>query len=347
MQAERAQRSSQLFADGSLDGTVSHSRESGISMTPASSSSCPLSPSDSTSSVNYIEHRVSKMDTLPGIAIKYGVEVADIKRLNGLVTDIEMFAHKILRIPLPGRHPPSPCLPNGSAANGNCSEEHTPSRLSKDLLDLFHTFNLTTPPSKVSPAMSNLQAYYGLAPLPNSPVLEGTEMPVHRSNGRRLDDEFLPTEPPNGFSQKNGGITKVKANLETAEGNEIEKSIRRRQKNDVNLSFGTPEMLLKEDNSNGFSGSKGKSLAVRPKSGSRTDTDMVYQNAISNGDSSLTDGFVSVRKSSSTSSLQESENSSSTWLTSKWSLKPEVLAKPLFDGLPKPITAWMNKAALD
>ncbi|KAH0990770.1 hypothetical protein GBA52_002253 [Prunus armeniaca] len=62
----------------------------------------------------YIEHVVSKFDTLAGVAIKYGVEVADIKKMNGLVTDRQMFALRFLQIPLPGRHRPSPCLSKGS-----------------------------------------------------------------------------------------------------------------------------------------------------------------------------------------------------------------------------------------
>ena len=37
-------------------------------------------------------------------------QVADIKRMNGLVSDLQMFALKTLQIPLPGRHPPSPSL---------------------------------------------------------------------------------------------------------------------------------------------------------------------------------------------------------------------------------------------
>ncbi|KAJ6760176.1 hypothetical protein OIU79_025112 [Salix purpurea] len=72
----------------------------------------------SSSNKNYIEHHVSKRDTLAGVAIKYGVEVADVKRLNGLSTDLQMFALKTLLIPLPGRHPPSPILSNGSASPG-------------------------------------------------------------------------------------------------------------------------------------------------------------------------------------------------------------------------------------
>jgi hypothetical protein len=34
-------------------------------------------------------------------------QVADVKRVNGLTADLQMFAHKTLRIPLPGRHPPA------------------------------------------------------------------------------------------------------------------------------------------------------------------------------------------------------------------------------------------------
>ncbi|KAG1359525.1 hypothetical protein COCNU_08G009710 [Cocos nucifera] len=105
MQNEGARRNgaSRLLAEGRLlDGAIS----------PSSSP-----PSSCYPGAKYIEHHVSKMDTLAGIAIKYGVEVADIKRMNGLVTDRQMFAHKTLRIPLPGRHPPSPIHFNGTTNN--------------------------------------------------------------------------------------------------------------------------------------------------------------------------------------------------------------------------------------
>ena len=36
--------------------------------------------------------------------------MADIKKMNGLLTDHQMFALKTLHIPLPGRHPPSPIV---------------------------------------------------------------------------------------------------------------------------------------------------------------------------------------------------------------------------------------------
>ena len=71
------------FSENSLDrfGTdVNRSTSDGFATIPASSSSLSSSPSPSYSSsscsgLNYIEHRVSKMDTLAGVAIKYGVEV--------------------------------------------------------------------------------------------------------------------------------------------------------------------------------------------------------------------------------------------------------------------------------
>ncbi|XP_042401243.1 lysM and putative peptidoglycan-binding domain-containing protein 2-like [Zingiber officinale] len=74
-----------------------------------------FAPPSSPCALKYIEHHVSKLDTLAGVAIKYGVEIVDIKRTNGLTTDLQLFAHKILLIPLPGRHPPSTLIQcNGS-----------------------------------------------------------------------------------------------------------------------------------------------------------------------------------------------------------------------------------------
>lgn len=43
-------------------------------------------------------------------------KVSDVKKLNGLVSDLQMFALKTLYIPLPGRHPPSPIVTEESDA---------------------------------------------------------------------------------------------------------------------------------------------------------------------------------------------------------------------------------------
>lgn len=54
----------------------------------------------------FIRHKVNKLDTLAGLAIRYNVSVADIRRANGLLSDTAMFARDTLLIP---KH----CLPVG------------------------------------------------------------------------------------------------------------------------------------------------------------------------------------------------------------------------------------------
>ncbi|XP_073112712.1 uncharacterized protein [Elaeis guineensis] len=330
MEVERVRRNgnSFYFSESLMDGCVAHSRKfDGRATIPVSSSSfLPSSSSSSPMAVKYIEHRVSKMDTLAGVAIKYGVEVADIRRLNGLVTDLQMFARKSLQIPLPGRHPPSPILSNGSANNGEQTPLHQPHI---DVLDSFHSLKLKPPRCKISPAMSSLQGYYGLTPPKRGPTPEGTEMAVFKARRSLcLEDEPLPV-------------------VEAADNSEAERSIRRRQKADAQPSHRTPELLL-ENSSGGYSGRTAKGLALRPpKSGSRTDMDMGRPNGVPFGESLVADGFSTVRKSSSTSNLQDPDNSSSIRPTNKWTLKHDAFARPLFDGLPKPTSVRRNKAALD
>ncbi|PSR88325.1 LysM and putative peptidoglycan-binding domain-containing protein [Actinidia chinensis var. chinensis] len=357
--------------------------------TPLPPSCSPGGASVGGGALSYIEHRVSRMDTLAGVAIKYGVEVADIKRLNGLLTDLQMFALKSLQIPLPGRHTPSPIMSNGLENQGPSSSEGTPPhRRYSDLFESFQSLKLnSSPQQRVSPAMSKLQVYYGLKTTDQKPASEGFEMAVYRKGGSHYleDGPFAQSShlsnPPlshhrksrsiaNGFLQDNSvligdmGVTEAKE-IESDIWNE--KLIRRRQKSEADFSSRTtPEMLLKEDNSGGgFSTITGKGLALRPKAASRTasgvDADANLVNPViplSFGDSLVADGINGVRKSSSTSSLQDQESngiSSSIWPTSKWSLKPDlqafstaaIITRPIFDGLPKPITGRRNKAALD
>ncbi|ONK73691.1 uncharacterized protein A4U43_C04F34270 [Asparagus officinalis] len=326
------------FSENVLDGF-----SNGCATIPVSSS---YSPSSSCSGGNYIEHKVSKLDTVAGIAIKYGVEVADIRRMNGLVTDLQMFALDTLRIPLPGRHPPSPIVSNGSTANG---EQTPPRQPHDDVLDSVRSLRLKAkPPRKVSPAMSSLQGYYGLTPPRKGPLAEGTEMALYKTN-RTLNLDDRPhikgspaTDPGFGRHRKSRSLVSLEnADRSSEDNGEADKSIRRRPKE-------TPEILM-EESSGGFLGRIGKGLALRPKLFSRMDGDASRQNSTPIGDF-LNDVFVSVRKSSSTSNLQESESSSSSsiWSASKWpSLNADAITRPIFDGLPKPMTSRWNKTALD
>lgn len=231
--------------------------------------------------------------------------------------------------------------------------------------------------------MSTLQKYYGLrSSNPRCPA-EGTEMAVYKTvSSDFLDDGLLPkalafsdstdrhqksANFTNGFKPENGSVAEYVIPAEPCDGeNEKsdEKSVRRRQKAEVDVVAGTPERSLKGENSGGstgFSASTGKNLAMRPKSASRSvlqsDSESGWLGPIpvGLGDSIIPEGMVSVRKSSSTPSLkdQDNNNSASIWPTSRWSLKSDLQAlsnaaitMPMFDGLPKPITG-RRKAALD
>ncbi|XP_031495865.1 uncharacterized protein LOC116261307 [Nymphaea colorata] len=360
-----------------ISGDLSHRR-----LNPMPSNSSSVVSSSSSSNVNYIEHHVSKMDTLAGVAIRYGVEVSDIKRLNGLVTDLQMFAHKSLQIPLPGRHPPSPIIANGSVMqeNGNSSRvpsRYAPRKLFKDLPPV----ELKPQEAKVSAAMSSLQGYYGLMSSAEngSSGDEGTEMTLYKTKR----GHFTADEPPspvrasedadfclgkhwNSMSMLNGfsaGSSDESLDIPVAEAgnNDTERSnekpVRRRQRTDVDPAYAGSE-LGEDTTSGGLLGRSVKGLALRLKSASRVnlagaDADSANNHAHPFGDSLFANGFAGVRRSSSTSNLQEPfDGAASNRSASKWTLRPDLqvltaVAIPIFDGLPKPISGKRNKAALD
>ncbi|KAG7556178.1 LysM domain [Arabidopsis suecica] len=295
-----------------------------------------------------------------------------------------MFALTSLRIPLPGRHPPSPCLSNGSLNHGeDCSEQASSSASNgnhQDVFDSFQSLRLKPSETKISPAMNSLQGYYGLKPK-NRRASEGFEMAVYKNEASHLqhDDQYLTpfpaTNTPLSHHRKSRSLVDAviaevnqSPNPSKAGGGEVnsDKPMRRRQKSEADFSSRAPELLLKEENrsSNGaFSAIAGKNLALRSKASSRanlsTDTENGNVNSIPislmDAPVGVGDSFSNVRKSFSASSLQESDctsNGSSLWSTSKWTLKPDLLtqaamASSIFDGLPKPLTGRRNKKAVD
>ncbi|KAJ3672276.1 hypothetical protein LUZ60_006997 [Juncus effusus] len=134
---------------------------------------------DSSDLGNCIAHEVSKMDTLAGIAIKYGVQIADIKRMNNLVSDRQMFAHKSLLIPLSSRFTPSPLHSSRSAPNIN--RDLTP----KSSINKPNSYSNSKPPAcNSSPAMSILQRYYNLKPDLSSQKGSEMEMSLFNEEGK-------------------------------------------------------------------------------------------------------------------------------------------------------------------
>ncbi|XP_057525625.1 uncharacterized protein LOC130805042 [Amaranthus tricolor] len=336
----------------------------------SSSSATTLStPSSSSASPSrFIEHHVTKMDTLAGIAIRYGVEVADIKKLNGLVTDLQMFALKTLHIPLPGRHPPSTCVLNGYSSSGPSNSERTIIRRAHtEILESFQSSKIT--PQRISPAMSSLRGYYGLGEQKN--VSEGFEMVLYNRRTTSYSEEGYSTPSLINASLSQHRRSRSVANGVKIQDGELDNDVdgaakwihnlnKRRQKSESDFSR-TLEKVLKEENGSGswFSAITGKGLALRTKASSKTNSASeveaggTYGFPFSLRDSTPAENTCGVRKSSSTSSLLDQEgnnNTSSIWSAAKWSLTPDLqaaLAKPIFEGLPKPITGRKSKAALD
>ncbi|KAK9052617.1 hypothetical protein SSX86_029247 [Deinandra increscens subsp. villosa] len=311
------------------------------------------------SSVGSIQHTVTKFDTLAGVAIKYGVEVADIKRMNGLTTDLQMFALKSLKIPLPGRHPPSHIMSNGCHTQGQTSSEVTSSsRTYSDSFSPIRTLKLSSSPQRnISSSISSLRDYYGLPPNDQKGASKGFEMTqtstpigLHRKS-KSENNGFSTTYKKDNFRVP--VPLPVPNNKGAGSDKSIDKLVRRR-KSDVDLDNHTPEDLA----------------ALRPKISNHTtiEPESGVPNMIPSGsrDSSMVQVFNGVRKSSSAPTFQHSETnnnnnyynnspaSSSIWPISVLNFTADLQAmsiaaitSPLFDGLPKPVSGRKKKAARD
>ncbi|KAK9063865.1 hypothetical protein SSX86_017737 [Deinandra increscens subsp. villosa] len=338
----------------------------------------------------YIDHTVTKFDTLAGVAIKYGVEVADIKKMNGLTTDIQMFSRNTLHIPLPGRHPPSPIMSNGyDIQKGPRKSEMTPPNRRHSAL--FDSVKLSSSsPQTVSSSMDALRDYYGLKPTYQNGTDEILGPGAYKKVGSfSLEQGPKPPEsshPPlglhrkckslaNGMSEKGVAIDNVGhvTNGKKPDSDTWYAKLLRRRLSEIDLQNHTPEMLLKPDTTNttsAFSVAAGKSLALRPKSVSRTANDpdgLQNMPPLKLGDSSISDTSSGVKKSSSSPSFYDSyingnsngNSNSGTTISSIWqtsmlnltidlqALSTAAIAKPIFDGLPKPMSGRKNKAAID
>ena len=90
-------------------------------------------------------HRVSSLDSLAGLAIKYGVTIIDIQRANGgALTDQTMFARGTVRIPR-AHLGPGPPLPGGGGTTGRM--EPSPAQR-----------------AAMTPALAALRDHYGTNP---------------------------------------------------------------------------------------------------------------------------------------------------------------------------------------
>ncbi|KAG1695543.1 LysM and putative peptidoglycan-binding domain-containing protein 1 [Nymphon striatum] len=96
----------------------------------------------------FIKHHVSPSDTLPGLSLKYGVSMEDIKRINKIWTNDSIFLRSSLDIPVPNNSTNELC----SDTNGHLSDQSTESEASPapelSLSDIFGRIDSTIAQSK-------------------------------------------------------------------------------------------------------------------------------------------------------------------------------------------------------
>ncbi|XP_019454279.1 PREDICTED: uncharacterized protein LOC109355531 isoform X2 [Lupinus angustifolius] len=304
------------------------------SSSPSFSSSSSSSSSSPPSTHGYIEHTISKLDTLAGIAIKYGLEVGEIKKLNSLITDHQMFALKTIRIPLNGRHPPSPALSNGCGNSDNNLHDDT----CRELFESFLSPKIKSSGQKLTSVTSS--GYYGTKPTMKKSI-SVFDMAMYRKRAYNSSENGSQTATsPRTLSRHQKSRSLASAIFEDILQSSDDVEARDDESDKWNDTFvnnikDAPEKLLApQDNrtSGRFSSSKtGKSLALRQKSGSRTvittdsKSSSINPLLIRLGSAFALDGQSGVRKSSSTSCLQDQHK----------------------NRIAKPRTGKRNKAALD
>ncbi|NXX43945.1 LYSM1 protein, partial [Tricholaema leucomelas] len=111
------------------------------------------------------EHRLEPGDTLPGLALRYGVTMEQIKRANRLYTSDTIFLKPTLLIPAPAR-PGEPC-PEGedkdedkdsSVPPGDASATSAPSRHDLSASDFLRQLDAEIGRSKAAAAAQRLRA---------------------------------------------------------------------------------------------------------------------------------------------------------------------------------------------
>eukprot|EP00193_Tetraselmis_chui_P013628 CAMPEP_0177795776 /NCGR_PEP_ID=MMETSP0491_2-20121128/26423_1 /TAXON_ID=63592 /ORGANISM="Tetraselmis chuii, Strain PLY429" /LENGTH=331 /DNA_ID=CAMNT_0019318649 /DNA_START=215 /DNA_END=1210 /DNA_ORIENTATION=- len=130
----------------------------------------------------YLTHKITKLDTLAGIAVKYGVTVSDIKRLNSLLSDSAMFARSTLLVPtkqLPVGEDVAMWVGMIVSGYGRHAgmQPGTKPKMDKDHLSMMGF----RPPA--SEALSKLNDFYGLA---DAAAAQGAAEAARRKEAARL-----------------------------------------------------------------------------------------------------------------------------------------------------------------
>ncbi|KAH7277283.1 hypothetical protein KP509_39G043900 [Ceratopteris richardii] len=312
------------------------------------SSSDHTAAEDTYDGKNFIEHQVSNLDTLAGLAIKYGVEVADIKRANGLATDLHMFGRRTLKIPLYGRVvgyiPPK--SPQWRETSRPLEVNSKSSALSPNV---FGSNERGKKP--VSSAMNMLRGYYGLSsPTQNSCSKEDRELLSYQSENEDCseDEPWSPMTPHS--NSRNGSVSGFGVgSIEKVS----EQLVRRRSKADgTNPLVNGSEVDIKKEtdyveelvqSSHGLSNGI-ESLGVKVIGCAKAIDGALISAKIKD------EPLSRVKKSMSTSNLHDQGNVHSSIFIEKNGIKTDIKSgnfipsRSLFEGLSKPAIPRYKKA---
>ncbi|QDZ22804.1 hypothetical protein A3770_08p53220 [Chloropicon primus] len=209
-------------------------------------SSSPATTSSSSSIITetefFIFHKVSKLDTLAGIAIKYNVQVGELKRANGLHSDMSLFARDHVKIPRKKLHPSMYYKPESKASVGNGGGGLNLGGVSA---------GVAASQGSMSVAMTQLKSYYGtVAGEPGEPGEPG-------EGGSRAGF------PEEGGRMDRGGVSGAGAKNEqqsfkpSLSHSGIVETIMKKQEESLQLKKGEQSVMMK---SNG-----GKTVVVEEK----------------------------------------------------------------------------------
>ncbi|WZN61850.1 LysM domain-containing protein [Chloropicon roscoffensis] len=168
----------------------------------------------------FLFHKVSKLDTLAGIAIKYNVEVGALKVANGLYSDMSLFARDHVKIPKKKLPPSMYYKPESKSAGGG-----------NGLLQVGAAGGgLAQERAAMSVAMTQLKSYYGTSA---GEASDGASSDPLGAGGRQ--QQPTPRDPGSSFRPSMGksGIveTIVKKQAESLE----------QKRNETNVVMGSKD----------------------------------------------------------------------------------------------------------
>ncbi|KAF0902204.1 hypothetical protein E2562_014444 [Oryza meyeriana var. granulata] len=257
---------------------------------------------------DYLEHQVSRMDTLAGLAIK--AWAPNNQQTGDVMASLDSYKYK-----------------------------SSQQQMSLAMSTLQTYYGLTSQKGGTIDSGTEMSLYSkgSFERISNETLVTSSRLSeTHNTDGSKNSEDTL-----NGFSATDGA-TGTKSNVATKA--KQDGSMRRRQKVEADRVSNTTDT---QDDVLSDPIKMIKSLLPRPISSFRLNMDTSNPESSLKSNGSFLSRFKSVRKSPSTPNFADAENGISMWSSSAWTFNHESFTRPLLDGLPKPTAPRRTKAALD